>query len=402
MSTNLNADKKKGFLLTLLNNEQSLEEKNNLPPSALQFDSDIPEGGSKNNLPVNNVSSKAPSKPAADEFGARNFSTQSPQREPDWVRQSKGIKTPPAQKHSAEPEYDATLVKSTLVGGESPQVVVKASQAPRLMQTLVESGVVSKETMDQALEIQKKNADKRRLIDVLVEDFAADKEAIFRTVAKHYSFETIDPTPIYGDKEKLQYIRQMLETLPPLYYDMAVRLKVLPYELYSNGYDKLTIITRPISRTPDSHQVARAFKFPKYEIRYVSLEHFNELWRQLAFDQSAKQLGLEGEEGFSDLDKDGNDKDFQKSLEDEIGRGKLNELVEGLFVDGVRTGASDIHVIPKGSHRTEFHFRIDGGFSLWSAITDVRAEAILTVIKDRAKNLDGSKNYFRRTVLPSG
>ena len=85
MSTNINADKKKGFRLTFLNNEQSPEEKKKSGSAELQFDSDIPEGQRKNSPPA---------KPAANEFGARNFSTQSPQREPDWVRQSKGVNTP--------------------------------------------------------------------------------------------------------------------------------------------------------------------------------------------------------------------------------------------------------------------------------------------------------------------
>ena len=42
----------------------------------------------------------------------------------------------------------------------------------------------------------------------------------------------------------------------------------------------------------------------------------------------------------------------------------------------------------------EFHFRIDGRLSLWSAVTDVRAEAVLTVIKDRAKNLDRFEKFL--------
>jgi type IV pilus assembly protein PilB len=377
MSTNINTDKKKGSRLTFLNNGHSPEEKKKLASSELQFDSDIPEGRSKNDYPA---------KPVPDEFGARSFSTQQ-QREPDWVLQSKGIKPQSPPRPSARQEYDSTLVKSTTAGGGETPGSAKTVQSPRLMQSLLEAGVVSKEIIDQATEILRKNPDKRRLIDILVDDLGADKHTILRTVAKHYLFESVDPTPIFNDKEKIQFIRQLLETLPPLYYDMAVKLKVLPYELYTNGYEKLTVITPDITN-PDSHLVARAFKFPKYEIKYVEMEHWTELWRQLAFDQSAKNLGMEKDEDFTNLDKDGNEQDFQGSLEDEIGKGKLNELVEGLFVDGVRTGASDIHVIPKSATKTEFHFRIDGRLSLWSSLIDIRSEAVLTVIKDRAKNLD--------------
>ncbi|MBI1805904.1 MAG: Flp pilus assembly complex ATPase component TadA [Ignavibacteria bacterium] len=271
--------------------------------------------------------------------------------------------------------------------------VGKRAQTPRLNQILVESGAVAKEKIEEALEMQRKMADKRRLIDILIDDLGADREVILKTIARYYSFESVDPTPVFGNKEKLQFIRQLLDMLPPLYYDMAVRHKVLPFELYSNGYDKLIVIT-PDPTYPEVHPIARAFKFPKYEIKYVNTDHWTELWRQLAFDQGAKQLGLDAEDGFSQYDKDESEKELEKSLEEEIGRGKLNEVIEALLVDGVRTGASDIHVIPKGTHRTEFHFRIDGRLSLWSAIADVRAEAVLTVIKDRGKNLDRFEKFL--------
>jgi type IV pilus assembly protein PilB len=270
---------------------------------------------------------------------------------------------------------------------------IKKAPPPRLIQTLIEKGSVAKEKINQAIEIQRKTNDKRRLTDILVDDLGEDRELIFQTIARYYSFETIDPTVVFGNKERLQFIRQVLDSLPPYYYEMAIRRKVLPYEMYTNGYDKIIVVT-PDTTHPEVHLVARAFQFPKYELKHVSLANWNELWRQLAFDQGAKQLGLDIEDEFVQLTKDESEKELERSLEDEIGRGKLNEIVESLLADGVRTGASDIHVIPKGANRTEFHFRIDGKLSLWSAITDMRAEAVITVIKDRAKNLDRFEKFL--------
>jgi type IV pilus assembly protein PilB len=170
-------------------------------------------------------------------------------------------------------------------------------------------------------------------------------------------------------------------------------MKILPFEMNSNGSEKIVLIT-PDTTHPEVHTVARAFGYAKYEIKYVALADWTELWRQLAFDQGAKQLGMDGDPEITGMEEDEDEKEVQKSLEDEIGRGRLNEVVEGLLVDGVRTGASDIHVIPKTNTRVEFHFRIDGRLSLWSAVTDVRAEAVLTVIKDRAKNLDRFEKFL--------
>lgn len=270
---------------------------------------------------------------------------------------------------------------------------VKKAQSPRLNQILVERGIVTKELMDSALEIQKSKADKRRIVDILVDDLGADKDTVFKAIAAYYSFETVDPTPLFGNKERLTFISQALNGLPANIYEVAVKRKVLPFEMFSNGQDKIIVIT-PDTTHPDVHTVARGFAYPKYEIKHVDFVNWNELWRQLAFDQGAKQLGLNDGDGLVEMTSEESDKEMERSLQDEIGRGKLNEVVEGVLVDGVRTGASDIHVIPKATTRTEFHFRIDGRLSLWSAITDVRAEAVITVIKDRAKNLDRFEKFL--------
>ncbi len=275
--------------------------------------------------------------------------------------------------------------------------VARKPGAPRLIQTLLDEGVATKDQIDTALETQGKGAGKKRFIEILIDDLGADRERVLKTVARYYSFESVDPTPIFGNKERLQFIRQLLDALAPANYDLAVKLKVLPFELFSNGYDKLTVIT-PDTTHPSVHTIARAFKYPKYEIKHVPTPVWTELWRQLAFDQGAKQLGMEPEDGFAEYDRLETEKEIEKTLEDEMGRGRLNDLIEGVLADGVRTGASDIHVIPKSSHRTEFHFRIDGRLSLWSAITDVRSEAVITVVKDRGKNLD----RFERLLSQDG
>lgn len=273
------------------------------------------------------------------------------------------------------------------------ETAAKKSQTSKLLDFLIEQDVVKPEVATAALEAQRKAADKKRLVDVLIDDLGGDRDAILKAVASYYSFESVDPTSIFGNKEKLKFIKQLLDGLQPLHYDMAVRMKVLPFELFVNGHDKLVLIT-PDTTHPDVHTVAKAFKFPKYEIKHVATPDWNELWRQLAFDQTSKHVTVDGDDAFGDLDKEESEKEFEKSLEDEIGRGKLNDTIETILVDGVRTGASDIHVIPKASHRTEFHFRIDGRLSLWSAITDVRAESVITVVKDRGKNLDRFEKFL--------
>ena len=51
-------------------------------------------------------------------------------------------------------------------------------------------------------------------------------------------------------------------------------------------------------------------------------------------------------------------------------------------------GASDIHFIPKDFRKTEVHFRLDGLLSLWKTVDDIRADAVIAVVKDIAKGTD--------------
>ena len=89
---------------------------------------------------------------------------------------------------------------------------------------------------------------------------------------------------------------------------------------------------------------------------------------------------------------------YEQALEEEISKSGLVDLVESIFVDAVRVGASDIHVIPRGDKITEFHFRVDGKLSRWYTNNETRAEAVSAVVKDRAKNLD----RFERNMAQDG
>lgn len=383
MSTSQDLPKKKNLFVSFSNmvrnnepeNDQPQDDESSLEGTAYDERTDFIVGDVSATGTVNNRKKMNPEQTAA------NAGKQSQQLEPEWVRQSNRGKS------------GASSKGETQLSADSPASPVQKVQSSRFIHSLVEKGIVSQETVNRAIEIQKNATDKRRIIDILVGDLEVDQDVMFKAVARFYSFESIDPTPVFGNKERLQFIKQTLQSLPPFYYEMAIRRKILPYELYTNGYDKLIIVT-PDTTHPDVHAVGRAFQFQKYEIKNVSLANWNELWRQLAFDQGAKQLGLDVEDEFVQLNKEESDSEMERSLEDEIGRGKLNEVIESILVDAVRTGASDIHVIPKASTRTEFHFRIDGRLSLWSAITDVRAEAILSVIKDRGKNLDRFEKFL--------
>src|ERR1041385_2976725 len=227
---------------------------------------------------------------------------QPPRLEPDWVRQSNGKKSLLGLKMNGQS-----------AAGDASSSLTPKNQSPRLIESLIAKGIVTREIIEKALELQRNSPDKRRIIDILISNFGVDHDTILKFVASFYAFQSIDPTPAFGNKEKLQFMRQILQSLPPYYYEMAVARKILPYEMYTNGQDKLVIIT-PDTTHPDVHEVARAFQFPKYEIKSVALGNWNELWRQLAFDQGAKQLGLDVDDEFAQMNKEEYDAEVEKSL----------------------------------------------------------------------------------------
>ncbi|MBD3288969.1 type II/IV secretion system protein, partial [candidate division KSB1 bacterium] len=88
----------------------------------------------------------------------------------------------------------------------------------------------------------------------------------------------------------------------------------------------------------------------------------------------------------------------EAAIEAEINKSVLVNLFEGMLLEAVRQGASDIHIIPKDSKTTEFHFRIDGKLRLWHSREGFRPESIAAVAKDRSKNVD----RFERETAQDG
>src|SRR5258706_687481 len=108
--------------------------------------------------------------------------------------------------------------------------VARKPGAPRLIQTLLDEGVATKDQIDTALETQGKGAGKKRFIEILIDDLGADRERVLKTVARYYSFESVDPTPIFGNKERLQFIRQLLDALAAANYALPVKLQVIRFD----------------------------------------------------------------------------------------------------------------------------------------------------------------------------
>ena len=261
------------------------------------------------------------------------------------------------------------------------------------VESLVNKGIVSRKMVNDALTRKKLqgDTDKRRLFQILIEDFAADRERVYDEFARYYSFKRIDLSALGIDGDKLLFINRTLEQLPQRLRESATANKVLPLQVAEGDPSKLQVIT-PNPANADISQIARGFPYSKYEIYYVPSNDFEELARQLIVEQQSRP----SEKSVDYIDED--QQNVIDELEEEIRKGHLGELVDNLLADAVRINASDLHVIPRAARKTEVHFRIDGHLTLWQTIDDLRADAVSAVIKDVAKGTD----RFERNMAQDG
>lgn len=269
-----------------------------------------------------------------------------------------------------------------------------------LTSVLLDKGIIDEPMLRKAEEVLSKEGSKSRnqLLHILVEQFKVNRDALFAEAAQFYTFRILDISKDSADDGVLAFIRKELQTLPLYLREQAVENKVLPYRVDKEKEGRLLIIT-PDPTNAGIYNIARSFENKKFEICYVPLSQWQEIWNRVSIDRAIyKDHETElRDEGFVAEDEDDGEK-FEQEIDEEISRSGLVSLIESIFVDAVRVGASDIHVVPRGEKITEFHFRVDGRLSRWYTHTETRAEAVSAVVKDRAKNLD----RFERNLAQDG
>ncbi|MEE9288960.1 MAG: ATPase, T2SS/T4P/T4SS family [Bacteroidota bacterium] len=265
---------------------------------------------------------------------------------------------------------------------------------------LLDKGIISADMLLSALDVLSKedHRNRRKLTEVLVQDFKVDRDKVYREIADYYAFRTIDLSKETVDDNVVAFMRKELNGLPVSIRELAVESHVLPYMIEPERPDKLLVIT-PDPTKQEVHFIARGFPYRKFEICYVPFSQWEEVWQQVnigretyANKDTLRRDGLLLDESEEDVGLD------EQALEEEIDRSGLVELVQNILIDAVRVGASDIHVIPRGEKHTEFHFRIDGKLSRWYSHDETRAEAVAAVVKDRAMNVD----RFERNTAQDG
>lgn len=269
----------------------------------------------------------------------------------------------------------------------------------KLGYTLLKKGVIDYETLERALKVKEQEDSKTRrsLAQILVNDFNIDHDAVFKEVANLYGFREIYLADENIDKNRIDFIKKLVEPLPQALKEQLREEKILPLKYDEQKPDKLILIAAdPTSRSIPV--IARALGVKRYEVCYVRLKDMQNLFEKV-FPPENEFLKVLEESKIEITEEELEEETLDEAaIEAEINKSMLVNLVEGMLVEAVRKGASDIHIIPKDSKTTEIHFRIDGKLRLWHVQEGIRPEAIAAVVKDRSKNVD----RFEREMAQDG
>ena len=252
---------------------------------------------------------------------------------------------------------------------------------------LLKKGIIDSKILEEALQIKNNDltSQKRNLAQILVQEFNFDHDTIFREVAVLYAFKELNIHPAEISEQRIDEIQKLMSSKGDEIKQTLLEHKVIPFQ-YDKFREKLVMAAvDPTDRAIP--KIAYSLNVKKYEINYLRKRDYDKLVDKIAppeniylqaIEDAGEELSFEQEEISID----------EEQLDAEINKSALTNLAEAMLVEGVRKGASDLHVIPKSATRTEIHFRIDGKLQLWHTQEGTLPEAVMSVIKDRSKGLD--------------
>ncbi|MFO7846883.1 MAG: GspE/PulE family protein [Balneolaceae bacterium] len=251
---------------------------------------------------------------------------------------------------------------------------------------LLSRGVISEEQLRLAVKILEEEPENstRRLGQILHQDLNLDRHAIMREIASIYAFDEIFYNVDHLPEDQIELIKEYLEKIPKEIVDQLVHQKAIPVSVNTTS---MTIAT-PDPSNPELSTIISKLNYKEFDIRYCRFELIEDILSKV-YEQKNEFLDL-----LEDIDmEDGNINEVEEDVDEdeidaEINQSMLNSLVEGMLVEGVRRGVSDMHIIPSGPTTTDIRFRTDGKLQLWYQQKNVKPEAITAVIKDKTRNVD--------------
>jgi type IV pilus assembly protein PilB len=269
----------------------------------------------------------------------------------------------------------------------------------RLSEALINRGVITDEMIQRAADIQSREprSTKRKLIDILIQDLNVDRNTIYVEMARLYGFQIIDLSPDKVDRDRIEFIKEIVYNMPEEVSSELLNKKILPFKWHEYKRNVLILVTGDPTNL-DVLNLAKKVGVADVDIAYAPIERIEELIHQIFYSNNEFLQKIFAESEEIEVFSDENRQIDEEALDAEINKSRLINLIEGMLVEAVRKGASDIHIIPKEGNVTHFYFRVDGKLQPWYNQTEIKPEAVVAVIKDRSINID----RFDRSTAQDG
>ncbi len=250
---------------------------------------------------------------------------------------------------------------------------------------LISRGILNEKQLEKAMHIQDNESDRspRRLGQILNLDLGLDRNLVMKAIADVFAFREIHNDDSGITASEVDKIKQLTSKLPKEVVDELMLHSAIPHSVNNNTL----LIAASDPTDPVIPNLASKLPLKHYEIAYCRNELVEQLIQQV-YRQKNEYLDLLDEISFEETQIPEEDEIDEAEIDAEINQSMLNSLIEGMLVEAVHLGVSDIHVIPSGPMVTEIFFRVDGKLQLWHKLENIRPEAISAVIKDKSRNID--------------
>jgi type IV pilus assembly protein PilB len=273
---------------------------------------------------------------------------------------------------------------------------------------LLKKGIIDSKTLVKAV-VAKRNEGLnangkpgRNLAQILVQDFKYNHDSIFSEVANLYAFRTFEVDLDADNTGLIERIKKLISTFSDDLKKQMVVHRIIPLEYDNKIKDKL-ILAAVDPTVREIPKLAYSLNAKSFEICYLPEYKYEQLIGILIPQENEFLKKIEEETyDYTDVREEGSID--EGLLEVEINKSALINLFEGAIVEGVRKGASDIHIIPISSKVTDISFRTDGRLNLWHRQEGTLPEAVIAVVKDRSRGLDrferetGQDGFIQREV----
>lgn len=251
---------------------------------------------------------------------------------------------------------------------------------------LVKKKVITNEQLQGALDIleQEPESSERRLGQILTQDLGLNRHDIMREIASVYAFREVLENTEVVPPEITAHIKENVEKLNQEVINELVVLKAVPFQRTTSS---ITIAAADPS-DPNIQVIIQKLNYKKVELVYCKFELIEFILSNV-YEQKNEFLDLLEEIDYDETSFETEEESINEDeIDAEINQSMLNSLVEGMLVESVRQGVSDMHIVPSGPTTTDIRFRVDGKLNLWYQQKNVKPEAISAVIKDKTRNVD--------------